>query len=247
MRRREELSLFYTICIFDKHICVICNAVTYDVDIATRSDYSIVGKEKQAHWYKDFNVNATTHSILVQEVGFDIQTHLTLLASYVPNFSIQEFTPISFVLVPKTQGNSTGITYIYLHATDNDGLQAWFASRPEGRWRMAIGTDKDIKTLYVHLDVLCSFLGLSMVGETEEAMRDSLLWIKDKRDAGALDVLVRTELPFPSGLTGYCNYIDWPEDAPPDPAQLAPCARHSIPGEARGAVAPRKAYRHVPP
>ncbi len=177
-----------------------------------------MGKEKQAHWYKDFNVNATTHSILVQEVGFDIQTHLTLLASYVPNFSIQEFTPISFVLVPKTQGNSTGITYIYLHATDKDGLQAWFASRPEGRWRMAIGTDKDIKTLYVHLDVLCSFLGLSMVGETEEAMRDSLLWIKDKRDAGALDVLVRTALPFPSGLTGYCNYRDWPEDAPPDPA-----------------------------
>ena len=107
------------------------------MEIALRSDYLIVGKEKQAHWYASYNVDPQSHSILARDIGSDRAAHRALLETYVPNFVIQEWTSDSMVLIPKTHPNTHGITYIYFHLTDEAGIRQWFAARPEGHWRIA--------------------------------------------------------------------------------------------------------------
>ena len=186
---------------------------THDVDIALRSDYGILGKEKQAHWYAQYNVDPQTHSILMQDIGFDRATHRKLLETYVPNFVIQELKADSAVLIPKTHPNTTGITYIYFHLTDKEGIRQWFAARPDGHWRIAFGTEKDVTTLEGHLDATLLIFGLSAIGETEDEIRDTFRWLMEKIRRGELEYRLRTMLDFPSGLPGYCDFLGWPDDS----------------------------------
>ncbi len=185
---------------------------THDMEIALRSDYLIVGKEKQARWYASYNVNPQSHSILAQDVGLDWAAHRKLLETYVPNFVIQESEPGSLVLIPKTHSNTNGITYIYFHLTDEAGIRQWFAARHAGYWRIAFGTEEDVTTLEENVDATLLTFGLSMVGETESEVRDSLRFVMEKITRGELDFRLRKSLDFPSGLAGYCNFLHWPDD-----------------------------------
>lgn len=189
--------------------------------LASQTEYKIINKAKQASWYRGYNVDAKTHTILVREIATDLTSNIQLIETLVPSFSVSECGPDTFVLVPKTHGYRTSTSYIYFHIDDTAGIRQWLASRPEGHWRMALGIDENPNAPSTELDITMRVMALFMGSGTEDEVRASTEWWMRKIERGEFEFRPCSRFHFPSGLVGYCNYLQWPEQDGSDPALLA--------------------------
>jgi hypothetical protein len=194
--------------------------VEHGLPLAAQTEYKIVNKAKQASWYTGYHVDAKTHTILVRAIAPDAASTKKLITTLVPSFAISVFSQNTIEFVPKTRGTGAGLSYIYLDVDDKTGIRQFFAARPEGRWRMALGTDENPNASATQLNVALSVMGLSMIGESADEVRASIEWWMQKIEHGEFECRPCGRLPFPSGLIGYCNYVGWPEHNPSDPALL---------------------------
>ena len=182
----------------------------YGVKIAERSDYMVLMKN-EVRIYAHYDVHPLTQSILVKAIAKEDITQKEFLQRYVQKFVISEYEPHSLVLLPRHKHKHTGVIYIYFDLDDSERIQDWFRSRPEGSWRMGLGTDDDVQSVEVNVAANLRFMGLSMTGESEDEVRASVDWIRQKLHHNEVEFRLFQKGIFPSGLMGYCNYFGMPD------------------------------------
>jgi hypothetical protein len=86
--------------------------VEHGVRLALQTEYRVIDKAKQASWYRGYNVDVKTHTILVREIAPDPASTMQLITTLSPAFAISVCGPNTIEFVPKTRGNNTAISYI---------------------------------------------------------------------------------------------------------------------------------------
>jgi hypothetical protein len=59
--------------------------------LALQTEYRVIDKAKQASWYRRYNVDGKTHSILVREISLDPASTMQLIATLSHSFAISVF------------------------------------------------------------------------------------------------------------------------------------------------------------